>query len=253
MFTADLSWTDAGAEKIGERKERIARERSLYSPSVYSYRSSSRASSIADDRELWWASGFRKAKSLTPMRQVRPSTSRSAVTGISQSRRTSSSLRFITSSLDQESQDPPPEPDLTYASTLPPNVTAGELLYLSNLEFGASGSEGDRSSRGTTSSGSLSSREHSWAPRSAPTPEIVEIQPQTPRSITIRSPTRNPESEPAPTWADLQHLFPSNSQKKRCVCTSSRVLPSSHMLGTVQLESGVMSISRAFNYLACPK
>ena len=251
MFTADLSWTDEKAEKVGERKERIARERSLYSPSVYSYRSSSRASSVADDRELWWTSGFRKAKSLTPMRQVKPSTPRSGPTNISQSRRTSSSLRFITSSLDQEPQDPPPDSDVTFTSTLPPNISAGELLDLSNLEFGTSGSEGDRSSRGTTSSDSLSSREHSWAPIPAPTPELVEIRPQTPRSITIRSPTRSPE--PAPSWADLQHLFPSDSHKKRCVCISLRVLLYSRMLGTAQLESAVISTSQVSNYLACLK
>lgn len=212
MFSADLSWTDAGAEKVGERRQRIARERSIHSatPSVYSYRSS-RASSIADDRELWWASGFRKAKSLTPMR-ARPSTAQST----DNSRRTSSGLRFITSNLDQEpEEESSPQPDIASSSTMASTIPSVDFLGPPKLDGGLSEFAGDHSSYGSTSSSSFSSNEIPWSLRPAPKVEVVEIRPQMPRSIVVGPAPRSPRSPQSP--GNLRSFSPSFNRRKMCV------------------------------------
>ena len=157
MFSADLSWTEPGTEKVGERRERIAKERSIHSatPSIISSRSSkASASSIADDRELWWTSGLRKAKNLRQHKKVRPSTSRSTATDTS--RRTSTGLRFVDPETNQELRDPSLQPAWTYSTTLSSTLPSGAPL--DPPEYEVPELEGDLSSRGTNSTGSRSSR-----------------------------------------------------------------------------------------------
>ena len=214
MFTADLSWTDAGTEKVGERKERIARERSIHSttPSVYSYRSS-RASSIADERELWWASGFRKAKSLTPMRKGRPSTAQS--TGTDKSRRLSNGLHFITSTLDQDPEESSSPPAIPCTSSLTSTVPSGEFLGPPILDGSISELEGDRSSHSSMSSTSSSSHEMPWTQRPPHKVEVVEIRPQMPRSIMVRPSARSLKNAPPPE--NFRSFSPSFNRRKMCV------------------------------------
>ncbi|KAF2447792.1 hypothetical protein P171DRAFT_231903 [Karstenula rhodostoma CBS 690.94] len=157
MFSADLSWTDPDTEKVGVRRERIAKERSLHSttPSVSSSRSSI-ASSFADERQLWWTSSLRKAKSLKLNKKARPSTSRSNVTDAS--RPTSTALRSIESEPSRELKDPSLQPGWTYSSTLSSNLPSGAPLDSPAPEYEVPELEGDLSSRGANSTGSRSSR-----------------------------------------------------------------------------------------------
>jgi hypothetical protein len=156
MFSADLSWTDPDTEKIGERRERIAKERSLHSttPSVTSSRSSI-ASSLADDRQLWWTSSLRKAKSFKPNKKARPSTSHSNVTEVS---RRTSGLRSLETEPSGELKDPSLQPSWTYSSTLSSNLPSGAPLDPPAPEYEVPELEGDLSSRGANSTGSRSSR-----------------------------------------------------------------------------------------------
>lgn len=155
MFSADLSWTEPDTEKVGERRERIAKQRSTPSatPSIRSSKSS--RSSIPDDRELWWTSSLRKAKSIKPSRKARPDTSRSG-----HSKKTSSSLPQIPQKLEIEPphdlKDPIHQPAWTYSTSLSPTLPSGAAL--DPPEYEVPELEGDLSSRGTNSSGSRSSR-----------------------------------------------------------------------------------------------
>lgn len=158
MFSADLSWTEPGTEKIGERRERIAKERSTPSaePSISSSPSSRASeSSIADERELWWASSIRKARNLKPAKLARPSTSLSTAT--QHSRKPSAGLpRTSDSDSPSSVKDPSLHPAYTYLSTLSSTLPSGAPL--DPLEYEVPELEGDLSSRATNSSVSRSSR-----------------------------------------------------------------------------------------------
>ncbi|KAJ4354388.1 uncharacterized protein N0V89_006124 [Didymosphaeria variabile] len=194
MFSADLSWTDPNTEKVGERRERIAKERSLHSttPSVTSSRSSI-ASSFADDRQLWWTSSFRKAKSLRPNKKARPLTSRSNVTDAS--RRESTCLRSVETEPNRELKDPSLQPSWTYSSTLSATLPSGAPLDPPAPEFEVPELEGDLSSRGANSTGSRSSHERRWSLKPSPkvhiADEIEEISPRSPRSFITRTAQRS--------------------------------------------------------------
>jgi hypothetical protein len=167
MFAADLSWTEGdGAEKVGERKARIARERltSSVAPSLKSSRSSrGSVSSVVDDREMWWTSSLRKAKSLKPNKKSRPSTSRSTATQATrQSRSTSVTVPETTEvddfALHPKIRDPSLQPAWMYSSTISTRLPSGAPLDPPVHEVPEL--EGDLSSRSTGSSGaSRSSRE----------------------------------------------------------------------------------------------
>jgi hypothetical protein len=170
MFAADLSWIEGGSvEKVGERKERKARERSTPSlsetPSIRSSRSSrnSVVSSVADDREMWWTTGLKKAKSLRPKKMSRPTTSWSTAThAIQHSRQTSASIPETTEAegvtSNRKIRDPSLQPSFTYSSTISSRLPSGAPLDPPVHEVPEL--EGDVSSRYTGSSGeSRSSRE----------------------------------------------------------------------------------------------
>jgi hypothetical protein len=159
MFSADLSWTDPDTEKVGERKQRIAREkekeRSLSSaaPSVRSGKSST--TSVPDDRELWWTSGLKKAKNIRPLKKPRPGTSRSA----EHAKRTSSLLpQQLESDTLNDLRDPTLQPSWTYSTMLSAKLPSG--AQLDPPEYDVPELEGDVSSRGTNSSGSRSSSKY---------------------------------------------------------------------------------------------
>lgn len=142
MFSADLSWTEPNVEKVGERRERKARERSSTAGSIKT--SSSSRSSLSADRELWWTSGLKKAKGLQSS-ILRPSSNRST-----NSPRTT---RFAPTNLDldlpQGLKDPTLQPSWTYATTLSPTLPSGAPFDLPVHEVPEL--EGDSSSRRTTS------------------------------------------------------------------------------------------------------
>lgn len=78
MFAADLTWADPGAEKVGERRERKARQRGA-TPAESIDTSNSSKSSVNADRDLWWTSGLKKAKAIRPrLSGIRPKTGRSS-------------------------------------------------------------------------------------------------------------------------------------------------------------------------------
>ncbi|KAF1968660.1 hypothetical protein BU23DRAFT_260424 [Bimuria novae-zelandiae CBS 107.79] len=206
MFSADLSWTDPGTEKVGERRERIAKERSLHSatPSIISSRSS-KASSIADNRELWWTSSLRKAKSFRPNKKARPSTARSSATD--SSLRTSNGLRFVEPDSSQELRDPSLQPAWTYSSTLSSTLPSGAPLDPPATECDVPELEGDLSSRGTNSTGSRSSHERRWSLKPSPKVKIIdeidEIHPRSPRSFMTRATRRDSEAAQSEEAASL--------------------------------------------------
>lgn len=124
-------------------------------PSLRSSKSSrASVSSIADDRELWWTSSFKKAKSLKPSRKFRPGTSRSAATEYSR-KPSVTQPRTLEIELPQELRDPCLQPAWTYSSTLSPTLPSGAPLDPPVYEVPEL--EGDLSSRGTYSTGSHSS------------------------------------------------------------------------------------------------
>lgn len=143
MFTADLSWRDPTTEKIGERRERKARESASAAPSVKTSLSS--RSSISGDRELWWTSSLKKVKSIKP-KILRPSTSSSS------SRQTAyTTPRKLDIKLTHEFKDPTLQPGWTYSTTLSQKLPSGASLDLPENEVPEL--EGDTSSRRTDSTG----------------------------------------------------------------------------------------------------
>ncbi|KAF1840864.1 uncharacterized protein K460DRAFT_398766 [Cucurbitaria berberidis CBS 394.84] len=150
MFSADLSWTDPNTEKIGERRERKARERSTAAASVKTSKSS--RSSISAERELWWTSGLKKARSLKPS-MLRPASSSSS---------SQKTVHVIPRKLDKKLapgfKDPMLQPGWTYSSTLSSMLPSGASLDLPEYEVPEL--EGDTSSRRTDSTGPRSSSKY---------------------------------------------------------------------------------------------
>ena len=156
MFSADLSWVDPDTEKVGERRERIAKERSSSSAAPSLRNSISSKSSIPDDRELWWTSGLKKAKGLKPSKKGRPDTSHSTL----DTRKASYSLpRTLQHEPSDDLRDPTLQPAWTYSTTLFTTLPSGAPLDPPEHEVPEL--EGDLSSRCTNSSGSRSSRKSS--------------------------------------------------------------------------------------------
>ena len=150
MFSADLSWTDPSVEKVGERRERKARERSSTAGSI---KTTSSRSSISADRELWWTAGLKKARGLQSNLR-RPSSTRST---------DSQKLkRPVSKKLDvkvpDSLKDPTLQPPWTYATTLSPKLPSGAPLDLPVHEVPEL--EGDTSSRRTTSTEARFSRKY---------------------------------------------------------------------------------------------
>lgn len=141
MFSADLSWTEPNVEKVGERRERKARERS--STGSIKTASSSR-SSVSADRELWWTSGLKKAKGLQSS-VLRPSSHRST----NSHKTTRSPPKELELQLPDGLKDPTRQPSWTYATTLSPTLPSGATFDLPVDEVPEL--EGDSSSRRTTS------------------------------------------------------------------------------------------------------
>ncbi|KAI8936284.1 hypothetical protein NX059_006706 [Plenodomus lindquistii] len=141
MFTADLSWADSGTEKVGERRERKARERTTPTASINT--SNSSRGSTSADRELWWTSGLRKAKELKPKLSVmRPKTGHSATSEDTAPRTKSRSQSMVVSGpVDQNLQ-----PGWTCPSRTPLEPPRQESPESEVPEL-----EGDTSSRHTNS------------------------------------------------------------------------------------------------------
>jgi hypothetical protein len=170
MFSADLSWTEPGAERVGQRKERKARERTTSSsgapsiaPSIKSSAKSSEASvnsaSGEQDRELWWTASLRKAKSLRPLKKksaLRPGTSCSTVTERPRDSSSHIQSRHMEEEMPHNVRDPTLQPPWTYSTRFATRLPSGQTLDPPVFEVPEL--EGDISSRATISSGSRSSR-----------------------------------------------------------------------------------------------
>lgn len=144
MFSADLSWSDPHTEKVGERRERRARERSTTASSIST--SASSKSSVSAERELWWTSGLRKAKGIKPR-----------LSSLRHSRSRSTTLQDTDEELPDKQDtklahdltDPTLQPSWTYSSTLPSRLPSGESLDFAIHEVPEL--DGDVSSRYTDS------------------------------------------------------------------------------------------------------
>ncbi|KAF2019005.1 hypothetical protein BU24DRAFT_458724 [Aaosphaeria arxii CBS 175.79] len=181
MFSADLSWTDPGTERVGERRERLAKEhehqRSISSASgegsIKSSRSSkskSSKSSAPVDKDQWWPTGFRKSKSIKSSKKnnlldVRPISSRDSGQSMrllpsrdsGQSHRLSTPIpatATIDHNLGKDARDVARKPK--YTLSLSPTLPSGAPL--DPFECDVPELEGDLSSQRTNSSGSRSSR-----------------------------------------------------------------------------------------------
>jgi hypothetical protein len=158
MFTADLSWTDTGTEKVGERKERIAKEekaRSISSASIHSHKCSQNSGST--DREAsWWHSSLKKASGVKPTKISLPKGGRDKVGA-----RCPLPLGREMSKPDMV-RDPTTQPAWTYSASLSPKLPSGASL--DPTEYEVPELEGDTSSGRTISSGSRSSRKHHCRP-----------------------------------------------------------------------------------------
>ncbi|KAF2833325.1 hypothetical protein CC86DRAFT_415059 [Ophiobolus disseminans] len=169
MFTADLSWSDPNVEKVGERRERKAREQSSIAGSLKTTTSS--RSSISADRELWWTSGLKKAKVLHS-NIIRPSSKRS-----NNSPKVARSLpKKLDLKLQPSLKDPTLQPPWTYATTLSPKLPSGARFDLAIHDVPEL--EGDNSSRRTTSTEARFSQERRWEVQTPIKVETIEEESQ---------------------------------------------------------------------------
>ena len=247
MFSADFSFHDPHAEKVGERKERLARERKVSSAaaSIASGKSSqsshadiasgkSSKSSHADDRELWWTSSLKKAKSTakapSSIKRSRPSTSRLP-----------GHVRKLSNSISQtfdihppsDYKDPILQPAWTYSTSLASTLPSGAPL--DPPEYEVPELEGDMSSRCTNSSESRSSSEcelTSWGAHANKFPderpqgwkcpgkiqiidEVHELQQLSPRSFVARTTSRHSELVDEPEELPEPRAIPMENAKVR--------------------------------------
>jgi hypothetical protein len=154
MFATDLP-LEKEAETVGARRERKNKERSIRSNSITTSRASTSSNnSVSTDRELWWSSGLKKAKSMKP-KMLRPSTGRPA--------NSQKTAKTVPTELDltrtHEFKDPALQPSWTYTSTLSATLPSGDPLH--SREDGVPELEGDMSSRNTDSTRSRVSRKSS--------------------------------------------------------------------------------------------
>jgi hypothetical protein len=149
MFSADLSWTGPDTEKVGERRERKARERSSTANSIKT--STSSRSSVVAGRELWWSSGLKKAKGIKS-NILRPSSHHSTKSQTT----IRSDRKKLEIQLPHNLKDPTLQPHWTYASTLSPTLPSGAPFDLPVHEVPEL--EGDSSSRRTNSTEARFSR-----------------------------------------------------------------------------------------------
>jgi hypothetical protein len=158
MFATDLP-LEQEAETVGARRERKTRERSIRSNSINTSRTSissanCSANSASTDRELWWSSGLKKAKSIKP-RILRPSTGQTA--------NSQGTAKTVPTKLDltctHDFKDPALQPSWTYTSTLSATLPSGDPLHPQQDEVPEL--EGDISSRKTDSTRSRISRRSS--------------------------------------------------------------------------------------------
>ncbi|RMZ69042.1 hypothetical protein GMOD_00002948 [Pyrenophora seminiperda CCB06] len=150
MFATELI-LEQEAETFGARRERKARQQSVTGSSINtSIRSQSSASSECTEREQWWSTSLKKAKSIKP-KILRPSTSKSTVS--------QKTINTVTQSLDsqlaQHFKDPVLQPGWTYTTSLSSTLPSGDSLLSKDqlLEH-----DGDISSRRTDSTRSRISR-----------------------------------------------------------------------------------------------
>ncbi|KAF2034931.1 hypothetical protein EK21DRAFT_97134 [Setomelanomma holmii] len=165
MFSADLSWTEPDTEKVGERRQRKARERSSTSNSIKT--SASSRSSISGERELWWTSGLKKAKDLKPNILIRPSSHRSN-NSKKTTRTTPKKPELPNLKLPNSLKDPALQPPWTYATTLSHTLPSGAHFDLPVHEVPEL--EGDTSSGRTVSTEARFSRKDF----ARPCPVIIE-------------------------------------------------------------------------------
>ncbi|CAN9159482.1 hypothetical protein CC77DRAFT_782783 [Alternaria alternata] len=199
MFATDLP-LDKEAESVGARRERKTKERSIRSNSINTSTSRTSISSTnsgSTDRELWWSSGLKKAKSMKP-KILRPSTGRTT-----DSQRTAIT---VTTEVDltrtHNLKDPELQPGWTYTSSLSATLPSGDPMHPRQHEVPEL--EGDMSSRNT---GSTRSRISHDRQREVKTPTMVDssddatqgsrVSPKSFVTSRTRASTASPENEHA--------------------------------------------------------
>ncbi|KAL5120254.1 hypothetical protein ACEQ8H_001812 [Pleosporales sp. CAS-2024a] len=145
MFSADLSWGGPDTETVGERRERKARERASTAGSIKT--STSSRSSVVADRDLWWTSGLKKAKSIKS-NYLRPSSEHSST---SQATAQSAKKGKLGLQTPDSFENPTLQPEWTY--TAPFDSAIDEVPEL----------DGDSSSQRTNST--ETPQERRWAVR----------------------------------------------------------------------------------------
>jgi hypothetical protein len=159
MFAADLSWTDYGVEKVGERRVRKERERTAPSADPSGENSqgskSSRSSVISNDREIWWPASLKKAKAVKATKRAKPSADQRVIYP-----RKVSNASSRPAEIKPSLKDPTLQPEWTYSSSLCPTLPSGAPLdppgyEIPELESDAlsrrrANSKASRSSRGFT-------------------------------------------------------------------------------------------------------
>ncbi|KAI4625302.1 uncharacterized protein J4E87_005149 [Alternaria ethzedia] len=198
MFATDLP-LDQEAESVGARRERKTKERSIRSNSIHTSRTStSSANSGSTDREQWWSSGLKKAKSIKP-RILRPSTG--------QTTDSQRNAKTVPAELDltrtHKLKDPALHPSWTYTGTIPAKLPSGDSLHPQQDEVPEL--EGEKSSRKTDSTRSRVSHDRK---RSVRTPPVVDSSDDatqasrvSPRSFVTsrtRASSETPEDRNAP-------------------------------------------------------
>lgn len=249
MFSADLSWADPNTEKVGERRERKAKEKGRPESSAAASSKSSSSSlrtSTPVNRELWWTSGLKKAKALKPIKLARPDTGRRSTTPSRKVSLTPSQM------LEPETlggvKDPSLQPSWTYSTCLSRSLPSGASLDPPENEVPEL--EGDLSSRGTNSDGSRSSskyisrghcdirrltrladdrHEELMMERKSPgsvrvIDPVHEVQQLCPGSFIER--TTSMSSELVEDEKEPSTPSPFEKRKKRCVTRSTHCVPS---------------------------
>ncbi|KAF2264589.1 hypothetical protein CC78DRAFT_616740 [Lojkania enalia] len=210
MFSADLSWVDPDVEKVGERRERKAKERPSSSAALSIRSSQSSKSSIPDDKEIWWPASLKKAKQTIPIARPRPETTHSG----HKSRKPSISVPQPIEIEPRDVRDPTLQPAWTYSTSLHSTLPSGAPI--DPPEYEVPELEGDLSSRRTGSSGSRSSNERQWGWKSPGKIKIIdevhEVQQLSPTSYIART-TRLSEESAEPNDTGL--LSTKEKKKKR--------------------------------------
>ncbi|KAF2276067.1 uncharacterized protein EI97DRAFT_501370 [Westerdykella ornata] len=224
MFTADLSWTDPKTEKVGERRERKAREKekgkersvSSATPTATTSRATASISSgksagsktrwkNGDDREVlqWWPASLKKLKACKApggrgKLEVEMGSAKAKVSARLATISSPQTVRLETSTLGNRNQnkerDTVAQPPWIYSSSPFQTLSSGTSVHPPLPYYEAPGIEVDISSHATANSANPSSPDPHRRPRKPPASnmqtlnQVQQIQQLSPHSYVSRIP-----------------------------------------------------------------